>query len=317
MLARGLVPALFVALLGCGGSSVASECEGLTLEECTRLDGGIPDGGEPDGGEPDSGVPPDSSFVVDTDWLKERLNDPNVQLIDTRGSGYGTSRIPGAIHLRPGELAATVDGVPSQVAPPMQAEPVLRAKGLRNDVIAVVYGEPNEYDPSRVVWTLSYYRHGDVRYLDGGYAAWVDAGGELDTEPPGVEQSDYTITGVDDGLRVTGEWVLEQLGEAPYAMPAIQLVDARSEGEYANGRIPTARSVNWTRNLQSGFLLPESDLEALYEGVDPSQTTVTYCVTGWRGSFAWLTLTALGYEDVRLYDGSWSEWGNGDFPVEQ
>ena len=122
MVARGLVPALFVALLGCGGSSVASECEGLTLEECTRLDGGIPGGGEPDGGEPDSGVPPDSSFVVDTDWL----NDPNVQLIDTRGSGYGTSRIPGAIHLRPGELAATVDGVPSQVAPPMQAEPVFR-----------------------------------------------------------------------------------------------------------------------------------------------------------------------------------------------
>ena len=115
----------------------------------------------------------------------------------------------------------------------------------------------------------------------------------------------------------TGDWVLEQLGDPPYDMPAIQSVDARSDGEYAAGRIPNARSVNWTRNLGGGFLLPEPDLGALYEGFDPARTTVTYCLSGWRGSFAWLTLTALGYEDVRLYDGSWNEWGNGSFPVEQ
>lgn len=306
MLIRGLVPALLIALLGCSGSSVSSECPGLTAQQCMQ----------PDGGEPDGGTPPDPAFVVGTDWLENHLDDPDVQLIDTRGSGYEASRVPGAIHLRPGELATTVDGVPSQVAPPMVAEPVLRAKGLRNDVIAVVYGEPQEYDPSRIVWTLSYYRHGDVRYLDGGFAAWVESGGELDTDPPSVQESDYTIVGVDDSIRVTGDWVLDQLGDDPYDMPAIQLVDARSEGEYGSGHIPTARSVNWTRNLEGGFLRPESDLEMLYEGLDPAETTVTYCVTGWRGSFAWLTLTALGYEDVRLYDGSWSEWEPGDFPIE-
>jgi thiosulfate/3-mercaptopyruvate sulfurtransferase len=76
--------------------------------------------------------------------------------------------------------------------------------------------------------------------------------------------------------------------------------------------------VNWERNLDSGFLRSVSELEALYEGMDPAMTTVTYCVSGWRSSFAWLTLTALGYEDVRLYDGSWNEWGSegSGFPVE-
>jgi len=317
MLIRGLVPALLVALLGCSSGGATNECEDLPSSLCVEPDGGVPDAGDPDRGEPDGGVQPGGGFVVDVAWLAENLNHPDVQLIDTRASGYHTSRIPGAIHLLPAEVVTTVDGVRAQVAPPEQAEAVLRAKGLRNGVTAVVYGEPLEYDPSRVVWTLSYYGHGDVRYLDGGYRAWIDSGGELDTDPPTVEESDYTITALDDSLRATGEWVLEQLGEEPYEMPAIQLVDARSEGEYESGRIPTALSVNWTRNLEAGFVLQRSDLEALYEGLDPSRATVTYCVTGWRGSFAWLTLTALGYQDVRLYDGSWSEWGNGDFPVEQ
>lgn len=300
MLIRTLGAFFMIALLGCG-SATSAECEGLTLEQCARPDGGTPD----------------AALVVDIDWLEAHLGDPNVQLIDTRLSGYDAARIPGAIHLRPEDLATTVDDVPSQVAPPMEAQPVLRAAGLRNDVTAVVYGEPMEYDPSRIVWTLRYYDHGDVRYLDGGYAAWVAADGALDTDPPSAESTQYTIVRVDAELRVSGNWVLSQLGNSPYDMPAVQLVDARSEGEYDSGHIPTARSANWTRNLDSGFLRPRTDLEALYAGMDPSKTTVTYCVSGWRGSFAWLTLTALGYDDVRLYDGSWNEWGVEGFPVER
>ena len=285
----GTVGVAFVALLmGCGSSSDSS------------------------GGEP-----LDTPIVVDADWLNAHLGDPELQLIDTRASGYEDSRIPGAIHLRPGDLSTTVGGIPAQVMPPFRAQSVLRAAGLRNGVIAVVYGGPPEYDPSRIVWTLRYYGHADVRYLDGGYAAWAAAGGAMDLETPKVESTDYTIVAADEDLRATGDWVLSQLGDVPYDMPAIQLVDARSESEYDGGRIPSARSVDWTRNLDRGFLRPRSELEALYEGMDPRETTVSYCVSGWRGSFAWLTLTALGYDDMRLYDGSWNEWGDGEFPVER
>lgn len=296
-----------MTLLGCGSSPASSACEGLPAEQCA----------EPDAGVPDGGAPVETELVVDTDWLEARLGDPDVQLIDTRSSGYDVSRIPGAIELRPAQLATTIDGVREQLMPPMQGEPVLRAAGLRNEVTAVVYGEAPEYDPSRIVWALRYYGHQDVRYLDGGFAAWVAAEGALDTDPPMTDPTEYTIVNVNEDLRVTGDWVLMQIGDEPYDMPAIQLVDARSESEYDDGRIPSARSVNWTRNLDGGFLKPEAELETIYEGLDPTETTVSYCVTGWRGSFDWLTLTALGFEDVRLYDGSWTEWGSGGFPVER
>jgi thiosulfate/3-mercaptopyruvate sulfurtransferase len=303
MIVRGLALVYATLLLGCGSSPAASDCEGLSVAQCAQPDGGIPLGSE---------------LVVDTDWLQAHLGDPNVQPIDTRVSGYDVSRIPGAIHLRPGDLATTIEGVSAQVKPPTEAQPLLREAGLRNEVTAVVYGESPEYDPARMVWTLRYYGHADVRYLDGGYAAWVAAEGALDTDPPSTESTEYTIVGIDDDLRVTGDWVLSQLGDEPYDMPEIQLVDARSEGEYNSGHIPSARSVNWTRNLDSsGFLRSKADLGALYEGMLPAQTTVSYCVSGWRGSFAWMTLTALGFEDARLYDGSWNEWGTGGFPVER
>ena len=291
---NSLAIAFFASIVACGGSSSSSECEGLSVEQCR---------------EPDAGVPVESGLIVDAAWLAEHLDDPGVQAIDARGAAFATSRIPGAISLTPGELSKTIDGVAGQLIPAEEAEPKLRAAGLENDVIAVVYGAAPEYNPARIVWALRYYGHEDVRYLDGGIAAWIEAGGETDSDSLAIEESEYEVGPVVEALVVTGEWVREQLGDEPYDMPAIQLVDARSEGEYDSGHIPTARSVNWTRNLGDGFLLPSGELQALYEDLDPSVTTVTYCASGQRGSFAWLTLTALGFEDVRLYDGSWNEWG--------
>lgn len=306
MLSRIWVFVLALACTGCGSDPTSSECEPLTSLQCA----------EPDAGMSDAGSPIESSIVVDVDWLQARLGDPDVQPIDTRSSGYEASRVPGAIELRPSALAMTIDGVSSQLVPATEAEPILRAAALRNDVTAVVYGGSPEYDAARIVWALRYYGHLDVRYLDGGFAAWVEAGGALETDPPNIEPSEYSIVAVNEDLLVRGDWVLSQLGDAPYEAPAIQLVDARSNGEYASGHIPSARSVNWTQNLNVGLLRPRAELEALYSGLAPDRTTVTYCASGLRGSFAWLTLSALGFSDARLYDGSWNEWGAGGFPVE-
>ena len=216
----------------------------------------------------------------------------------------------------PRDLSATIDGVSGQAVALEQAQPVLRAAGLRQDAIAVVYGDPPEYDAARIVWALRYYGHEDVRYLDGGYGAWVAAGGAIDETPASVDASEY-VAELNEDLRVTGDWVLSQLGDPPYDMPAVQLVDARSDGEYGSGHIPSARGVDWNRNLESGFIRSDAELEALYAGLDPARTTVTYCASGRRGSFAWLTLVTLGYDDVRLYDGSWNEWGADErFPTE-
>ena len=255
-------------------------------------------------------------LVVDVEWLSMYLGHPNLQVVDARQTP-GAEHIPGAIPLDPIALATTVDGIDAQIMPPAGAEPVLQTAGLRNGTTVVVYGNPPEYDPARVVWALHYYAHGDVRYLDGGFDAWVDAGGVTEPGPALGELSDYSVGGPDDALRVTGDWVLEQLGDPPYDAAAIDLVDARSTAEWDKGRIPTAVHVEWLRTLSGGELLPTEELEALYADVDPGQPVVTYCLVGWRASVSWLTLRWLGYEDVRVYDGSWVEWsGDASFPIE-
>jgi thiosulfate/3-mercaptopyruvate sulfurtransferase len=108
------------------------------------------------------------------------------------------------------------------------------------------------------------------------------------------------------------------LGSPPYDAPLAQLVDARTLGEYAAGRVPTATFAPWGDNLSGGLLRPRAELEDLYAGFgfDPERTTITYCLVGWRASVAWLTLTWLGFADARVYDGSWLEWGAGGFPIE-
>lgn len=259
-----------------------------------------------------------AEMVVGAEWLKGRLGDPDVQVIDTRATFTG-GHVPGALPLRPENLATTISGIDFQMMPPALAEPVLSGIGLRRDATVVVYGTAPEYDPARTAWALTYLGHPDVRYLDGGWNAWLAAGG---TTAPGAPVAGAATTYVADPyrpeVRETSGYVLAQIGPPPYTTPAIQLADARSSGEYVASHIPSATFAPWQDNLASGFLKPRADLEAFYDGLgfDPTTTTVTYCLVGWRASVAWLTLRWLGYDDVRIYDGSWLEWGAGGFPVE-
>lgn len=254
-------------------------------------------------------------LVVDAAWLQEHLGNPNLQVIDTRPSPGG-DHIPGALQLEPTQIATTRDGITAQVMEPAQAAPVLGAAGLRNGSTVVVYGAPPEYDPARVTWALHHYGHHDVRYLDGGWAAWQAAGGETEAGPVDAAPTDYEIATPAEDLRVTADFVLDALGRSPYDAPSVGLVDARSPREWEAGRIPSATHVQWTRTLDDdGRLLPEDELQELYGEVSPTDTIVTYCLVGWRASVVWLTLRHLGFEDVRVYDGSWVEWGGGDFPT--
>ena len=258
--------------------------------------------------------PPD--LVVGAGWLEGRLAHPDVQVIDTRASFSG-GHIPGAIPLRPDQLVTTVEGVAWQMMAPEDADDVLSAIGLRRDATVVVYGVPPEYDPARVTWSLHYLGHPDVRYLDGGWNAWMASGGPVD---PGAAVAGAPTTYVADpirsGARTTGSAVLAALGDPPYDAPQVQLVDARSSGEYAAGRIPTASLQPWTANLAGGFLLERGELEDLYPGFDHTLPASTYCLVGWRASVSWLAMAWIGFEDLSVYDGSWTEWGAGGFPIE-
>lgn len=251
--------------------------------------------------------------IVSAAWLRQHLDDRLVQVIDARVGGFTGGHIPGALPLDPYALATTRDGVPFQILEVGAAEEVLSRAGLRRPTIAVVYGGEPEFDPARVVWALTYLGHRDVRFLDGGWQGWLDAGGPVaEGDPLPGPQTDYVIDGTAPGIRVDGQWVLEQLGPPPYDDPEIQIVDARSLAEYGAGFIPTAVHRPWPVNLdhQAGVLLPREELEALYAGFDKRRTTVVYCLAGWRASLTWLVLVQLGFEDVRVYDASWLEWGD-------
>ena len=98
---------------------------------------------------------------------------------------------------------------------------------------------------------------------------------------------------------------------------AINEKDRYPGDEQLAGRIPTAIDRHWSINLNEGLILPESDLQELYAGLDKQKTTVVYCLAGWRASPSWIVLKSLGFRDVRVYDGFWFEWGPpGPFPIE-
>lgn len=244
-------------------------------------------------------------LVVDVAWLRTALAGRELlQVIDVRPAGeFAVGHVPGALSLDVEALRATVDGVEGQVAAPEAVEAALRAAGVRRGARLVVLGAEAQPEPARVVWTLQHHGHASVHLLQGGWTAWSGVG-ERSTEVGAAAPGDLVVGAPSGVLRVDAAWVLAHLDD-----PAVALVDARSAEEFAAGHIPGARHVDWHANVVDGHLLGREELAQLYEGLDPERTVVTYCKSGMRASLSYLVLRELGFADVRLYDGSWNEWG--------
>lgn len=239
-------------------------------------------------------------------------------VIDVRSAeAFAAGHVPGAVHLDVKLLRAEVDGVPEQLAPRVDIEAALSAIGVdpRNEVIVV--DERDTPQAARVVWTLLYFGHAPakVRLLDGGWSAWVARQGPQSVAPGAVVDGERTALGVENGrLKVDADWVRAHLGD-----PKVLLIDVRSDEEWAAGRIPGAKHVPWQRSLtDDGRLLSPEELRAIHATAMGSPTVVVYCKSGMRASLTWLVLATLGHPDVRVYDGSWNEWGaRDDLPKER
>jgi thiosulfate/3-mercaptopyruvate sulfurtransferase len=188
----------------------------------------------------------------------------------------------------------------------------------------VFYGDRNNWWATYALWVFSLFGHPDVRILDGGRAKWQAEGREMTTEQPKPDAVEYPVVERDDTtIRAFKDDVLAHLGGA--------LVDVRSPGEYSGellhmpdypqegavrgGHIPGAASVPWARAAaEDATFKSRADLEAIYQeeqGLAPGDDVVAYCRIGERSSHTWFVLThLLGFERVRNYDGSWTEWGN-------
>ena len=310
MLGRTTLGILLFSLLWIGCD------EPTTCVSCAEDDASQPDAAAIDagGGGDDASVAGCTAacaelVVVDPEWLEAHLDDPALQIVDTRSAAeHASARIPGALFLDPDALRATVGGVSGQVAPTADLQAAFRAAGLARDRIAVVYGESTTTTPARVFWTLEHAAHPGVLFLDGGITGWTNEGRPTDSSAFSPTASDYTIDALDDTRRVEADWVRDHLSDT-----TVHLVDARSSGEFDAGRIAGATSVDWMLNVTTGSLKTRIEVEALYAAWPTDSTTmVAYCQTGSRASVTYLVMRWLGYTDVRLYDGSWSEWSTLD-----
>lgn len=275
---------------------------GLSVDSGLSADGGLVDAGMADTGAVDASTALTFLSAAEVEGL---MGNGGVQVVDVRSaSAYAAGHIPNAVHMNASALRTTVDGVPSQVVARSTAEAYFEAAGLNSAAHIVLVGPSNDTGTSRALWTIGYYgASGTLSLLDGGQAAWAASGLALST-------SDDTVAGTWDGaptadrLRVDKEWLLMHYEDAD-----VEIFDVRTPGEFSAGHIPGAYNANWTGNLEgSGLFKSLEDMRA-YNNDPSAPTLVVYCQSGARASVGWTVLKALGYEDVRLYDGSWNEWG--------
>ena len=251
--------------------------------------------------EPDQPVQP--RFLAPAELDSEE----GLVVLDVRDVGdFEAGHISGARRLDPAALRATVDGVEGQEAPPEVIDAALGEIALSPEANVVIVGADNGTDPARVAWTLRHHGHGGVvELLDGGMQAWLDAGRPVVEGPAPIRPWGYQADEPRTSLRVDEAWMLEHLDRDD-----VVIFDVRSPEEYAMGHVPGAINVEWTTNLAAdGTFLADDQVLRLHGDPDPSATVVVYCRTGSRAAVSWALLQHAGIEDVRLYDGSWAEWG--------
>jgi len=263
--------------------------------------------------------------LVDTAWVGTHGQDANVRLVevDVDTSAYDTGHIANATGWH---WQHDLQRHPSRDIPTREEwEALLGRSGIGNETKVVLYGDNNNWFAAFAYWIFKLYGHQDACLMDGGRVKWVAEGRELVQETPTHSPTTYQAQEPDGGLRAYRDDV-----EQAVRQNGVALVDVRSpqefsgellapanlpqEGAQRGGHIPGAANVPWgTVVAEDGTFKSAAELQQLYggKGVTGDTPTITYCRIGERSAHTWFALTQLlGYENVRNYDGSWTEWGS-------
>ncbi len=275
--------------------------------------------------------------LVTTEWVAEHLNDEGVRIVESDEDVllYDVGHVPNSVKVD--WVEDLNDPITRDYVNPERFAELCAEKGITPDTTVVFYGDKNNWWATYALWVFRLFGHENVKVMDGGRIKWEAEGREMTQEVPSFSRTSYPVPERDDEkIRAFREDVvahLEKVGQGG------SLVDVRSPGEYKGellhmpdypqegalrgGHIPGAASVPWARAVnEDGTFKSAEELRGIYEGeagVSPGDDVVAYCRIGERSSHTWFVLSyLLGYEKVRNYDGSWTEWGNSvGLPIER
>jgi thiosulfate/3-mercaptopyruvate sulfurtransferase len=263
--------------------------------------------------------------LVSTEWAAQHLNDPKIRLVevDVDTSAYDQGHIPGAVGWN--WQTQLQDNIRRDLISKQALEQLLGRSGISNDTTILLYGDNNNWFAAYALWQLKYYGHKDARLINGGRKKWVEEKRPLTTEPSKVTPAAYHATGPDESIRARKEDVFSIVEKRSRG----NLVDVRSVDEFTGkiiappgmsetaqraGHIPTAANVPWAQAAnEDGTFKSADQLQQLYgsKGLNGKDEVIAYCRIGERSSHTWFVLKyLLGYDRVKNYDGSWTEWGN-------
>ena len=261
--------------------------------------------------------------LVTVQWVEDNLDTDGVVLIevDEDTTSYDKGHIRSAIKLD--WTTDLQDQVRRDFVSRAQFDALLSERGVSNDDTVVLYGGNNNWFAAYAYWYFKLYGHQSVKLMDGGRKKWELDSRELTDDLPTRVRTSYTATEQDHSIRAFRD-------EAVAAIGVSNLIDVRSPDEYSGrllapahlpqeqsqraGHIPTSLNVPWSKNANDdGTFKSDEDLKALYAevGIDDSKDTIALCRIGERSSITWFVLKELlGHQNVKNYDGSWTEYGS-------
>lgn len=264
-------------------------------------------------------------LLAEPDWLQANLDNPNVRIIDCATlEAYRRAHITGAVQLPVHYYIKENDPEGSDhgtlVMPPADFEALMGKLGVSNETTVVTYDDNNALVASRLWWVLKYYGHTNAKVLNGGWHRWMTEDRPITFHSTRAPKATFTAT--------PNPAIYASVGylKDAHTRPGCQVLDARTDGEWEGtndrgnkrvGHVPGARHLEWLRFVASDDtrkFLPADEIQALLDeaGIERGKETITYCQGGIRAAHAAFAMELLGYENVRVYDGSMREWANRD-----
>lgn len=264
--------------------------------------------------------------LVSTEWVAKNLTTPNIRIVESNEDPllYSAGHIPGAVHID--WVTDLNDQVRRDYLNKETFEQLMSKHGITPETLVVFYGDKNNWWACYALWVFQLFGHTRAAIMDGGRKKWEAENRQLTREVPSYpsttykapQRADYKIRAFRDQVMHHVESygrLIDVRSPAEYKGELLHMPDYPQEGSLRGGHIPGASNIPWAKAANDdGTFKSVEDLHQLYEvenGFSPDQNIIAYCRIGERSSHTWFVLTyLLGYDNVRNYDGSWTEWGN-------